>query len=261
MLQINLQKELAKQSKTSKESKKIQLEIDQYLKLIQQGVSEESLNKVGFGHTFRMRGKIVEDRRLLLERLSTLPKDRVFHKTQIKSLCEKYSLRFLPTYRYKGEFPEDLDVAIYQAEQNVGKLYESGCYVAAPKSSFELEEKPKDPLLFFSLGDDYYYLIHKWGKDLSIFRRLVGLWNMNRFAILSTLFLSIGWFSGFMIAHSQGDTSVSGNVLAIGLLGTLIGFCIFMVVMLVVGMYSLITNSRFDLENFFDKHDYESRHR
>ena len=40
----------------------------------------------------------------------------------------------------------------------------------APSKLFELENYD-DPLLFASLGDGYYYLIHKWGNDLSFLEK------------------------------------------------------------------------------------------
>ena len=38
----------------------------------------------------------------------------------------------------------------------------------APSALFRLE-KTDDPLLFVPLGNNYYYLVHKWGNDLHPF--------------------------------------------------------------------------------------------
>lgn len=43
--------------------------------------------------------------------------------------------------------------------------------IAAPATSFKLQDRPIDPLLFCELGDGQFYLVHKWGNDLSVFRR------------------------------------------------------------------------------------------
>ena len=40
-----------------------------------------------------------------------------------------------------------------------------------------------DDVIYGNQGDDYYYLIHKWGNDLSIFRRFLGMIN-NPFTII-----------------------------------------------------------------------------
>ena len=50
-----------------------------------------------------------------------------------------------------------------------------------------------DPLLFVPLGNNYFYLVHKWGNDLHPLRKLLmwplkSLWNM----ICFLLFLSLG---------------------------------------------------------------------
>lgn len=44
--------------------------------------------------------------------------------------------------------------------------------IAAPATSFELQDRPIDPLLFCELGDGQFYLVHKWGNDLSVWRRM-----------------------------------------------------------------------------------------
>ena len=62
----------------------------------------------------------------------------------------------------------------------------------APSALFRLE-KTDDPLLFVPLGNNYYYLVHKWGNDLHPFRKLSmwpfkNIWNLL-FAILLFSFL------------------------------------------------------------------------
>jgi hypothetical protein len=67
-------------------------------------------------------------------------------------------------------------------------------YICAPKKSFNLQTVPKDPLMFVYLGnfngEDLYYLIHKWGKDLNIFRYIGNFFN--RRISKGLLLLSIG---------------------------------------------------------------------
>ena len=43
--------------------------------------------------------------------------------------------------------------------------------IMAPSIMFRLK-KTDDPLLFVSLGDNYFYLIHKWGNDLAPLRKI-----------------------------------------------------------------------------------------
>jgi hypothetical protein len=46
-----------------------------------------------------------------------------------------------------------------------------GFKIMAPSKLFRLEDKD-DPLLFAPIGNDYFYLIHKWGNDLHPLRKL-----------------------------------------------------------------------------------------
>lgn len=120
---------------------------------------------------------------------SSLDHSRIFTEDQIKNVCIKYNLRFLPIGMYKGtidsvlpqkikEFetlieatPTKYDVFNYKT--NIGITYKrSGYFICAPKESFKLEEKPVDPLLFYPLSNGLYYLNHKWGTDIS-FTRLI----------------------------------------------------------------------------------------
>jgi hypothetical protein len=41
-------------------------------------------------------------------------------------------------------------------------------------------ENADDPLLFAPMGNDYYYLIHKWGNDLHPFRKVL-MWPYKTF--------------------------------------------------------------------------------
>ena len=64
--------------------------------------------------------------------------------------------------------------------------------IMAPSALFRLE-KTDDPLLFVPLGNNYYYLVHKWGNDLHPFRKLImwpfkNIWNLL-FTILLFSFL------------------------------------------------------------------------
>ncbi len=109
-----------------------------------------------------------------------LPQDRIFSRAAIKKVCHAYGLRFLLSSHYKGALDEGIAPAIEDLKRaNRGSLpLFSGSYgvpsfcIAAPAESFDLKPRPKDPLLFCALGDGRYYLVHKWGNDLSIMRRV-----------------------------------------------------------------------------------------
>lgn len=110
------------------------------------------------------------------EGASALGSVRIFSTKEIKSICLKYNLKFLNIQHYTGNIPGDLPQKLRSVEKklDVVKLDSARLSIVAPKSSFKLEDKPKDPLLFYDLGQGMYYLVHKWGDDLNIINRLKG---------------------------------------------------------------------------------------
>ncbi|MBK6882660.1 MAG: hypothetical protein IPH05_06905 [Flavobacteriales bacterium] len=49
----------------------------------------------------------------------------------------------------------------------------SGFLFMAPSTQFKLCDSEVDPLLFVPLGDDRFYLVHKWGNDLDRARAIL----------------------------------------------------------------------------------------
>lgn len=136
---------------------------------------------------------------------------RVFHISQIESICNKYYLKFLPAERFRGSIDADLPQKLTTFEVAHGeKLNPINSYIIAPERSFELEEKPKDPLFFFKINSEYYYLIHKWGNDLNIFRRILPLLSRNDFTFFSQLIVltSIPIFLGLFVNPYLGFIGV-----------------------------------------------------
>ncbi|NRA93958.1 MAG: hypothetical protein HRU26_14995 [Psychroserpens sp.] len=103
--------------------------------------------------------------------IDLLDSDKIYHIDTIKSICINYRLRFLDTKYFKNEFPtEAVDKIRSLEDMHQTKL--GGFKIMAPSKLFRLEN-PDDPLLFAPIGNGYYYLIHKWGNDLSPFRKLL----------------------------------------------------------------------------------------
>lgn len=109
--------------------------------------------------------------------------DRIFHRASIRALCIQYRLRFLPGGLFKGELPNTAIHALRALERKAaGPL--SGFMVMAPSSRFRLCDSEVDPLLFVPLGNDRYYLVHKWGTDLSPMRAVLN-WPLRNVATLA----------------------------------------------------------------------------
>ena len=96
--------------------------------------------------------------------------NRLFHVDQIRKICIDYRLRFLDFNFFKGGVPDEAYTKLKQFELNHPDL-DINIKMMAPTKLFQLENYD-DPLMFVSLGNNYYYLIHKWGNDMSYFRKM-----------------------------------------------------------------------------------------
>ncbi|RMA58619.1 hypothetical protein [Ulvibacter antarcticus] len=116
-----------------------------------------------------------------------LDSDRIFHVDDIKTMCFDYRLRFLDSRFFKAEYPEEAISEIRRLE-NVHGIKLQNLKVMAPAKLLKLENAD-DPLLFAPMGDDFYYLIHKWGNDLHPFRKLM-MWPYKSFEnLVFTIFI------------------------------------------------------------------------
>lgn len=107
-----------------------------------------------------------------------LESDRIFHISQIKKLCITYRLRFLSTHYFKAELPPEAVFAVKELEKKHETILR-GFHMVAPAKYFRLENAD-DPMLFAPIGNGYFYLIHKWGKDIHPLRKMV-MWPLKNF--------------------------------------------------------------------------------
>lgn len=125
-----------------------------------------------------------------------LETEKIFHIDQIKEICIDYRLRFLDSSHFKGEIPPTAISKIKRLEA-AHNIEIKGFKIMAPSKLFKLEDKD-DPLLFAPIGNDYYYLIHKWGNDLHPLRKLFA-WPFKNIANLVLLVLLISYFVTLMV--------------------------------------------------------------
>ena len=92
--------------------------------------------------------------------LNKLSKSRIYHIDHIKKVSIDYRLRFLDIKYFKNKLPIEALKQIKKLEKE-HKTKLSEFKIMAPSVLFRLEKKD-DPLLFVPLGNEYYYLIHKW---------------------------------------------------------------------------------------------------
>ena len=113
--------------------------------------------------------------------IDLLESHKIFHLDQIREVCIDYRLRFLDLKYFKGNVPKEAIAKISALEKNHDTALDN-FKVMAPSVLFRLK-KADDPLLFVPLGNKYFYLIHKWGDDLSFFRKawawsFKNIWNL-----------------------------------------------------------------------------------
>ena len=122
--------------------------------------------------------------------LDLVVSDRIFHESQIKKICIDYRLRFLDSRFFKGDYPQAALDEIKFLE-NKHHITLEGFKIIAPSKMFVLY-KTDDPLLFAPMGNDYFYLIHKWGDDLHPLRKWL-MWPYKSFEniLITVCMLSI----------------------------------------------------------------------
>jgi len=137
--------------------------------------------------------------------LDLLETNKIFHVDQIRQICIDYRLRFLESNIFKNEIPEEAITKIRMMEKEHNTSLE-GFRIIAPSKAFHLLNYD-DPLLFVSIGNDYYYLVHQWGTEMNPWRKLLVLpiKNLGNFTITSIV-LSI------LIAFIVPENNLSKSV-------------------------------------------------
>lgn len=125
---------------------------------------------------------------------------RVFHIDEIRNCCVKYRLRFLPAGRFKGKLPMQ---ALYELRQLEGRTVMplEGFMIMAPAKRFKLCDCDADPMLFVPLGDDQYYMVHRWGSDMKPWRAAMG-WPVRGWKELTITVLVVGLIVGALLPTS-----------------------------------------------------------
>ncbi len=127
--------------------------------------------------------------------LRKLNPERIYNLDQIKNLCTRYRLRFLDSKYFKGEIPYEAISKVKEIQRNQNLQIDSFKMVA-PAPMFNLENKDKDPLLMIPLGNQRYYLVHKWGNDLHPLRALL----VFPFRSFKTLLFSVAFMAAFVVS-------------------------------------------------------------
>ncbi|WP_396592090.1 hypothetical protein [Allomuricauda sp. R78024] len=127
-----------------------------------------------------------------------LETNRIYHINQIKEICIDYRLRFLDGRYFKGKIPKKTTSKIKDLE-NLHNIEIKGFKIMAPSKLFKLEDKD-DPLLFAPIGNDYFYLIDKWGNDLHPLRKLL-VWPFKNIVNLTFFVFLISYLVALMVPN------------------------------------------------------------
>lgn len=262
---VNLEKELIRQNRKIATPQEL-LAINEYEK--HAGLlKNDALERVGLTQSL----KAGEHKKSYLEQLlretQKFQKERVFHISQIKAVCDKYYLRFLPSEFYKGTIDDQLPNKIVNFEaaymvkckagnENYYSDRTGNTFIAAPKGSFNLQAKPKDPLFFYKINDEYFYLIHKWGNDISITRRLMSFFSsgVNVNFLLQIVCMSLAVWIG----RASGEI-FGWEWLVIGLLSVGSTFVVHMISGLIACLF--MDEIGMPLDGWFPKNKWDSPYR
>tara|TARA_R110002051_G_scaffold315612_1_gene394131 strand:- start:1243 stop:1959 length:717 start_codon:yes stop_codon:yes gene_type:complete len=169
--------------------------------------------------------------------LDYLETGSIFHITQIKEICINYRLRFLDSNYFKGEIPESAISKIKKLEQ-LHQIEIKNFKIIAPSKLFKLKDKD-DPLLFAPIGNDYFYLIHKWGNDLHPLRKFL-MWPFKNIINLIILVLLLSYLITLLIPEglfSKSNTSTEFFIM---------NFFIFKTIAAIVIYYSFAQSKNFN---------------
>ncbi|WP_313777771.1 hypothetical protein [Flagellimonas ruestringensis] len=122
--------------------------------------------------------------------------EKIYHIDQIRDICIDYRLRFLDSSLFKGDIPQEAISKIKHLEA-MHQTQLKGFKIIAPSKLFKLEDKD-DPLLFAPIGNNYYYLIHKWGNDLHPLRKWFA-WPFKNMVNLIVLVLLISYLTTLLV--------------------------------------------------------------
>ena len=127
-----------------------------------------------------------------------LEADRIYHLDHIRTICIDYRLRFLDLKYFKPALPQEARDAITGLEVAHGTRLE-GMKIIAPSRLFKLEDKD-DPLLFVPMGNNYFYLVHKWGNDLHPLRKWL-VWPFRSVGNLTLAVLLVSYLCTLLVPN------------------------------------------------------------
>ena len=212
MLKVNLTKELEQKNVEVTESPSLT-----EAKLLLEGTAQEErtiLREAGLDSNF---AQLENEVGLNLER-AKFEKElntKFYTEQEVKDLCVKYKLKFLPSKDYKGVIDPTLGAKLVRffSDRKIGSTSHeasNNLFVMAPATAFNFHKVskpvPVDPILFYRVrskernGENLYAIVHKWGNDFSVARRALGVWYASTTSYFLTNWAILSCISVILIA-------------------------------------------------------------
>lgn len=185
--------------------------------LLQQNESEDlSFLQSAFPNSVNSKIVISNSDNEQVKKLSSMHNGDVYTTDQLKSICMKYRLRFLPSTLYKGNIPVDVihdirnkmkgDEKLKYLSSGSATIYQRNLFMMAPASMFNIESvvskkkaelaeikrlRDLDPAVFIKVDDDKYLFVREFGNSFSPLRRILGALTAQSQSLNIMFFL--GW--------------------------------------------------------------------
>lgn len=227
---MNLHTTLKAYNEASPITKEQQLILDEAQAIINNAEKNDLsiLDKLGMNENLKEYQKITTEN----EQASKF--EEIYDVSVIRKMAIHYGLRFLPSDMYKGtidpllpsilnRFCDKHNITIEEVKKEWdydwrGRMKHVGnnkqFFILAPAESFELEERPKDPIIFYKINDSKYALIHKWGNDLNNGRLLSNLFCRSTGHICLT-YSVIVIIATLLTVHVTGEPGLYGLLSAL----------------------------------------------
>lgn len=217
------------------EAKELESQADSFVSQTKQLLLEENAHENSLLFSAGMNGAHIERVRLSNEnamrkelRMKT-GAQAVLTKEEIRKLCIRYRLRFLPSHMYSGAIDNLTGRKLAEflnknGDPNPEISASHRLFIMAPADAFKLEltkVQPPDPVLFYQHKDGLFSVVHKWGNDFTVFRRIVGALTSTALVWRWFMFLSI-----VLVGHALGYALHLMGSQEGALATTFLGYCL-----------------------------------
>lgn len=177
----------------------------------------------------------------------------IFTLNQIKELAIKYKLRFLNSGMYMGDMPQQAIAKLKQFSKDTITTIDpytlkTQFFILGPVEAFKMDEistaderreerrvqrerlraaRAADPVLFYKIDQNHYRLIHKWGSDFNITRRITGWkWASSNNHFIFNFVLSSVLITTILVWLRVGNHIVAGGNTLYWSIGSALAFAL-----------------------------------